>query len=145
MRTHSFRCGSSADPPLRDTGFPALYSLSVSSWLSSGFPLKMPHENMPWFQLARWVPEQRNDSAELRKLRAELCKYWRKELANICSNEGMELVSIAPTSHNGSCPLSWSTCTNELLFERIFRQSLLKTQANTCSNLSSYANISSDD
>lgn len=80
----------------------SLYFLSASRWLSPGFHLKMPHENIRWFQLASRLLEQRNESAELMKLRAELCKYCRKEFANICSNEGSELTSTAPTSRNVS-------------------------------------------
>lgn len=105
----------------------------------------MPQGNIQRFQLASEVSEHRNESAELMKLRSELCKYQRKEFANICSNESLELVSIVPTSQNVSCTLSWSTCTNEPLFKRIFRQSVIKMQANTCSIRSGYANISSDD
>lgn len=124
---------------------PPLHFLSASGCLSPGFPWKMPQENIQRFQLASEVSEQRNESAELMKLRSELCKYHRKEFANICSNESLELVSIVPTSQNVSCTLSWSTCTNEPLFKRIFRQSVIKMQANTCSIRSGYANISSDD
>lgn len=123
-RSGPFRCGSSAEDNTNTS--PPLHFLSVSGCLSPGFPWKMPQENIQRFQLASEVSEQRNESAELMKLRSELCKYHRKEFANICSNESLELVSIVPTSQNVSCTLSWSTCTNEPLFKRIFRQSVIK-------------------
>lgn len=108
-------------------GMPALSLLRFLSARSSpGIPMKMPQENTLWLQLASEVLEQRNEPAELMKLRSELCKYCTKEFANICSNQGLEFVSTVPTSHNVSWTLCWSTCTNELLFKRAFRQSVIR-------------------